>query len=561
MFYHFAQQFSHNCALYEIATGETVTYAELDERIDALAAKIIRDRRRLVFIAASNSIAVVAFYLACLRCRCPVYLFDPAKNIDALIERYKPNIIAYPDNNSFETHYEAVPAMNEALALLLSTSGSTGTPKFVKLSSTNIHSNAESIAQYLNIDCHHRALGHLRLFYSYGLSVLHSHLAVGASVYLSNDGAMDENFWLSIARFNLSSFAGVPFTFQSLRRSGLNLAHYPSLKYLSQAGGKLAPEDVIHWATECERNRMQFFVMYGQTEAAPRISYLPPQLCRAHPDAIGVAIPGGTLSLINAAGQEIPGNDVEGELCYHGPNVMMGYAESATDLAEGSHVGKLLTGDIASRNALGLYKIVGRRSRFIKPLGIRINLDDIERYVDQLCPGTVCTGSDEDIVLAGTSNSLKGKVAQIASHAGLPGAFFTVVKVPEIPRLSNGKTDYNSIKALAARSGGVYVQSSTAATRLSAAFSFAFLKSWAAEAGQLVGLGERSASVREIFSRVFVIHETEVDMNASFKDYGGDSMKYVSASIELESLLGYLPENWEDQSVEALESVRFAGAM
>ncbi len=264
------------------------------------------------------------------------------------------------------------------LALLLSTSGSTGSPKLVRISRRNLLANAGAIVDYLGLSETDRAITSLPLHYCYGLSVLHSHLLAGASVVLTDASVVDPCFADALRNHGVTSLAGVPHTFEMLEHAGADRVGVPSLRLLTQAGGRMAPDAVTRWTARAETWGARFYVMYGQTEATARMAFLPPELAVRRPAAIGRAIPGGELRLEPVDGQP----DDVGELVYRGPNVMMGYAERPDDLAEGALLDELRTGDLARFHADdGVFEIVGRRSRFVKPFGLRIDLDLIEQAV------------------------------------------------------------------------------------------------------------------------------------------------------------------------------------
>ena len=217
-----------------------------------------------------------------------------------------------------------------------------------------------------------RAITTLPLHYCYGLSVLHSHLLAGASVVLTDASVVDPCFADALRDHGVTNLAGVPHTFEMLERAGADRVRVPSLRLLTQAGGRMSPDAVTRWTARAETWGARFYVMYGQTEATARMAFLPPELAVRRPAAIGRAIPGGELRLEPVDGQP----DDVGELVYRGPNVMMGYAQHPDDLAEGALLDELRTGDLARFHADdGVFEIVGRRSRFVKPFGLRIDLD------------------------------------------------------------------------------------------------------------------------------------------------------------------------------------------
>ena len=197
----------------------------------------------------------------------------------------------------------------------------------------------------------------------------------------------------------VTALAGVPYTYELFDRCGFMDKPLPALRTLTQAGGRLPAESVRRYADWAAARGVAFFVMYGQTEATARMAYLPPDRLAAHPDCIGVAIPGGSFSLIDGDGSEIAAAGTPGELVYRGPNVMMGYAADAADLARGAEVEALATGDIAERTADGLYRIVGRTSRFCKPFGLRISLDEVEAALRRHGWRGVAAGDDSLIAI------------------------------------------------------------------------------------------------------------------------------------------------------------------
>jgi long-chain acyl-CoA synthetase len=179
------------------------------------------------------------------------------------------------------------------LSLLLSTSGTTGSPKFVRLSESNLVSNAESIARYLELGPGERSMAHLPLHYSYGLSVLNSHLRAGATVVLSRAGLLQPAFWRVMAQERCTSLAGVPYTFSMLTRLRFERMSLPCLRTLTSAGGALDMASVLRYDSLMKGRAGRLFVMYGQTEATARMSYLPPECLPEKAGSVGVAIPGG----------------------------------------------------------------------------------------------------------------------------------------------------------------------------------------------------------------------------------------------------------------------------
>ena len=543
MFFDNLDKFGGSVAVYDSGSGVNVTYAEL-EGLVSTRVKQLGDKRRLVFVEAHNSLQSVVDYIACLRGRHVVYLLDNLKSekVESLIRLYNPNILINSDGDIQRINDEVI-ELHQDLALLLSTSGSTGSPKFVKLSQKNIQSNAESICEYLELTESDSALSHLKLHYSYGISILNSHLQVGASVILTSHTVIDDGFWAVFNQYKATSFAGVPYTFETLLHNDFTAKDYPSLRYVTQAGGKLESGLVKQFSGMLSKYEVKFFVMYGQTEAAPRISYLPPDLVEEFPGVIGKSIPGGELYIIDDNGDKITEEDRAGELVYSGPNVMMGYAIDAMGLSVDETPDRLLTGDIACRTKFDLFYMVGRTSRFVKPFGVRVNLDEVQSYIKLSHPQSAVTGDDKIIIIALLkSNEVNADniTSDLSNKYALPKAMFSIVFYDDLPLLSSGKYDYKTILSGA----GVSVPAKPSI------FSLIINK-----VADILELNDNE------WSTVLVLYQTilsssNVTKDDSFSELESDSLSFVSLSIELENMLGAdLPQGWVNQSIECLDSI------
>ena len=340
--------------------------------------------------------------------------------------------------------------MNEKLAVCLTTSGSTGSPKFVKLSYKNIRSNAESIAEYLEIDCNERPITSLPMHYSYGLSVINSHLLKGATILLTSFSVTQREFWSFLKENNATSIAGVPYTYELLKTLRFMQMDLPSLKTMTQAGGKLKAEFVKEYVDFAKQTGRKFFVMYGQTEATARMSYLPWEKAAEKYSSMGIAIPKGKFSLIDVNGNTIEESDVDGELVYEGPNVSLGYAESRADLAKGDeNHGVLHTGDVARRDADGYYYITGRMKRFVKVWGNRCNLDAIEQLAKSVFADVACVGEDDHIVIVTTKEGIQNELLNLLTRkTGFNSSAFQIIFMDAIPKNESGKVQYAKLKEM-----------------------------------------------------------------------------------------------------------------
>lgn len=513
----------------------SVDYAELAERVTARR-EDLGTGRRLVFLAGSNTVETVVTYLAALAAGHPVLLAAPdadgGAGLDALAGRYAPDLIvrtgAGPGDVTIESRGDGSRhEFHPELAVLASTSGSTGSPKLVRLSRRNVLANARSIAEYLRLTPDDRAATTLPLHYCYGLSVVNSHLAVGGSLLLTDRSVVDRGFWTDFDAHEATSIAGVPYTYELLESTDFVRRSHPTLRYVTQAGGRLAPERVRRLARLGAERGFELFVMYGQTEATARMAYLPPELAESAAGAIGVPIPGGRFRIDEAVGGGAPG---EGELVYSGPNVMMGYAESPADLARGPELAELRTGDLARRRDDGLYEITGRLSRFVKSFGLRLDLDRIERLLahDGIDARTV--GLDERLaVFVRDERSVRRARDSVARIAGLPPHAFDVHAIAEFPRTANGKPDHAALRAHAS---------------LLRATDGAPSAPHAADA--VVGL-------RDLYAEL--LGRPDATPDDSFTTLDGDSLNYVELALQLEARLGELPTDWPSRSIRDLSEL------
>lgn len=437
------RRFANSVAV--VTADREVSYSELSEfsqtQSNALRAG------DLVAIMGSNTLGAIAAYVACQQFGCPVLLIDAQldrSRLERIFDRYQVSVAYTGTWNRLRTDG---PRLNPELGLLLSTSGSTGDPKFVRLSRSAMLANAKSIVDYLHLSATDRSITSLPFHYSYGLSVVHSHLLVGGSIVVADMPVTQREFWEVVRTRGVSNIAGVPVMYDWMRRLRIERLELPSLRMLTQAGGRLAPDSVRWWAETAERKRWQFFVMYGQTEATARMAYLPPGLAVSRPDSIGLPIPGGTFTLVGDAGEQINEIEREGELVYTGANVMMGYAMGATDLALGDELGGVLhTGDLAVRDSEGFYRIVGRRSRFLKVFGKRLALDHLERLLADRGLPAIVTGRDECIVVvAGDAQAADAAATAVIELAGVHRSVVNPLPMAETPRTSSGKLNYAEI--------------------------------------------------------------------------------------------------------------------
>lgn len=526
--------------------GEQLSYGELADRADAFAARL-GSTRSLLAIEAENCIDAMVAYLGALRGGHVVMLLPAGQqdHLDRVLAGYAPHWVYSRCGADWTLASHGTPRQGELhpeLALLLSTSGSTGAVKFVRLSRENVAANAASIADYLGIQPEDRALTTLPFHYSYGLSVVNSHLLLGATVLVTQRSVVDRALWSFFDEQRGTSLAGVPYTYELLDSAGFDRLDLPHLRILTQAGGRLPREKVLRYATLARDRGWEFFVMYGQTEATARMAYLPPADVLDFPDCIGRAIPGGRFALVDEQGREITACDTEGELVYEGPNVMLGYALSRDDLAKGREIEKLATGDMATVNQRGLYRITGRRSRFLKLFGLRIGLDELESQLEREGLAAVCGGTDAALVVLTLQRGAAPAIARLlAERCKLPASVIDVREVGDYPLLPSGKVDYRAIAALAAQKGTG--AAATPAKRLAERLRDA-KKRWFPMSG---------GSIRAQYAAMF--SGRAIADSDSFVSLGGDSLTFVEAAMGVEDVLGHLPDGWQEMSVAQLERI------
>jgi len=426
-------------ALHDVAAERSWTYADLARDVLRCAASLAGPARSLVACLCRVDAQSVIGYLGALAAGHAVMVIDAgtdAVTIRRLLDLYQAEYVLNGDAR--ERLSGPGRPLHDELALLLSTSGSTGSPKYVRLSGRALDANAKQIVEALDIGPGERAAQVLPLHYSYGLSVLNSHLLAGACVVLPGTSLVRRRFWEVMKERGCTSLAGVPYTYAILARIGFENFILPDLRTLTQAGGRMEPTAVLAFGRHMAERDGRLVVMYGQTEATARIACLPPDRVLDKPDRVGLSVPGGHLSIAD-----------DGELIYLGPNVMLGYARRREDLARGDdNRGRLATGDLARVDDEGLYSIVGRKRRIAKLSGQRVNLDELETMLAR--HGTVAAlESADQLILARAACEAAPDRHELSQRASelihVPSRFIRVLDVSRLPRTSSGKVDYAAL--------------------------------------------------------------------------------------------------------------------
>jgi long-chain acyl-CoA synthetase len=426
--------------------------------------------RPLVFVVTKNCVESLAGYIGLIRRGAVVALVNHTIHETLflnLIDKFKPRFIYQPSGflNHIDNWREVYRFRSYALlqsgqdfdykidentSLLLSTSGSTGSPEVVRLTDRNILSNTSSIADYLHISSKDKAITTMPMSYSYGLSIINSHLYMGASVILTEASVMNRRFWSLLNECAVTTFGGVPYIYEMLSKLKFAQMNVPSIEYITQAGGKLNQTLLKEFSQISKDKSIQFIAMYGQTEATARMSYLPYDKLSTKLGSIGIAIPGGDFWLEDENGGQIQATDIPGELVYRGDNVSLGYAKDYCDLEKGDvNKGILKTGDVALKDQDGYYYIVGRKKRFLKLFGNRINLDELEQKIRNIGHECACGGTDENLKIFSTDPEADRQIEKYLIellHINKTG--FSIVNIEIIPRNHSGKILYAQLEGL-----------------------------------------------------------------------------------------------------------------
>lgn len=446
--------------------GEFITYGRLYQEGNQLASAI--GDRCLVFSLCSNTIGSVLGYTAFIENRIVPVMLSAQLDEDLLhnlLDEYKPSYVWAPKSRLFsdmeevysaydymllKTSYTEKYPLNDELALLLTTSGSTGSPKFVRQSYKNIETNTRQIVEYLRITADERPITTLPMNYTYGLSIINTHLSVGATILLTDKALMQKEFWTFLREGQATSISGVPYTYEMLDKLRFFRMDLPYLRCMTQAGGKLSLELHKRFAQYAQENAKRFIVMYGACEATARMGYLPAEKSLEKYGSCGIAIPNGKFYLLDVNDEIINEPDVEGELIYEGDNVTLGYAECGADLIKGDKRGGVLhTGDMAKRDSEGFYFITGRKKRFLKIYGNRVNLDEIDRLIKVGFDNMDCAsaGVDDRMYIFVTEDGVDEAVRKyISEKTKLNPSAFKVIKIDEIPKNESGKILYKALE-------------------------------------------------------------------------------------------------------------------
>ncbi len=444
--------------------GYSLTYGALAEEMTKFAQII--PARAILFILCRNTVGAMTGYLGAIeKTAVPLTLSDAIDRalLDRLMETYTPAYLWIPSERKEEfegedlysafgytllaTGNEIYPVHDE-LQFLMTTSGSTGSPKLVRYKKGNLLANARNVAAAFGWTQKERPVCDLGMQYTMGLNVINTHLYVGATVLLTTYNLFSAEFWDYVKENRATNFTGVPFSYDILFRLHFDRMDLPYLTTFSEGGGKLTDARFRQMAEYAEKTGKRFIASFGTTETSARMACLPAELAMEKTGSIGRAIPEGRLFLVDENGNELTEAIAEGELCYEGPNVTMGYALCKEDLLkEDEFRGEYHTGDLARRDEDGCYYVTGRLSRVLKLLSYRVSLDECERLIQQeFGIECACSGNDQRMLIYLTDGSFRSRVIDfISEKTHLFKTLFKVIPVDAILRNDSGKIRYKEM--------------------------------------------------------------------------------------------------------------------
>lgn len=442
--------------------GRKVSYEEL--WIAAEKMKKTVAARSLLFILCDNSFETLSFYFKTMYIKAVPLLLS--SNIDYnklkdLINIYKPEFVWVKKKQGFhegigvlETNEHELRKMdvekkllNKDLGLLLMTSGSTGNSRIVRISYRNIKTSIKAGLGILPINKDDRYITALAMNFTYGLAFLHIHWYVGATVLATNHGVFTNKFWDFFEKEKPTNFAGVSHTYKILKSCGFLKCHYPYLRFINQGGDKM-PVDLLKQFIHALPD-VEFYTLYGQTEGTV---FLCGHNCSTITNSTILTSVGKPLGDCKVEIRDKDSSGI-GEIYVLGDTVSMGYADTVQDLELGDvNNGVLATGDLGNVDKEGNVYIQGRRSRFLKLMGTRVNLDDIEVYVKQLNPDLecACSGEDDNLTIYHTNKDLDFREMQnhVSEFIHMNEGVIKVRYIDMIPKTLSGKIDYGKLKNL-----------------------------------------------------------------------------------------------------------------
>ena len=456
------KKYKKNTAL--ISENKHISFIELENYSNDLAKNF--EKENLMFLICENNIESILFYLSSIKKKCALVLLEKnitGVNLNNLISKYQPRYIFINKKNNYnfskfnkkkiymnyvlmENKKKIKIKLNKDLKILISTSGTTGNPKYIKLTKQNIDSNTLSILKFLKINKNDTTITTLPMNYVYGLSIINTHLFVGAKIVLNDYSVLDKKFWSSLIDNKITNINGVPYLYEILDKIKFLEKDLSSIRFFTQAGAKMGKEMQKKLIDFCLKNKKKIFFMYGAAEATARMGYLPWRYAKEKIGSIGKAIPGGKFWLEDKNRKKIKQNKKIGELIYSGKNVSSGYAKNYHDLYKNNESDILRTGDFAKRDEDGFYYLLGRSDKFIKIQGNRLNLEDIEIYTSSFGIKTVCKLNKKNKITIFIEKNIDEKMLlkKIKDKITIHPSNFLIKKINKFPINKNLKISYNN---------------------------------------------------------------------------------------------------------------------
>ncbi|WP_417430128.1 AMP-binding protein [Kiloniella sp.] len=454
------QKNAHKIALVDTIDGSCATYNDILSCRTKIIKYFGKNKNNLIFYQPQNTLISAKFILALLSTDNTLCLVPPKIGNDILndyIDNFSPDFIFSNKENTPSagsyTHceHEIIPntelyipktssplPIDKNIRLLLTTSGSTGSSKFVQLTEENISSNVSSVERSMMITDRDIPYCHLPFHYSYGLSVLISHARAGAKLVVTSSTLMEKPFWKDIDRYQCTFFPAVPFHIETILKFGLERLRIPSVRKFSVAGGALDKEKQATFLKQLTRDS-DFFVMYGQTEASPRITSFN---LKHYPEKIGSV--GKPLN-----NTEILITPTEHEIILTGPSVMRGYAADRKSLSPDQEpITKLSTGDLGYIDKDEFLYITGRKKRIAKIYGHRISLEDIEQKLSLCSPCILLEGNNLLHAFYHEDDKEDELDKLFKNNYNFPGKQIQFHLISEFPRQESGKVDFQKLHKL-----------------------------------------------------------------------------------------------------------------
>lgn len=459
-FFENLDRFGDNQALV-CENGVRYTYTELERQVSRFADCVFCPERKLAFLVTSNCEESVWGYIGLIRAGVVPLMIGKKVSYElfqTLLNYYHPAWVwaeesyfcynpQYRHGNYVLSKMDSVPYdIHPDLCVLHTTSGSTGSPKCVRQSKANVEYMSALTAKYLGLTEHDSMISTLPMNYGYGTNSLQIHLRVGAKIIMTENSILSREFWETFRREKATNFGGVVFTYDMLQKMHISTMELPSLRFLTQAGGKFEKNAIEKFLPPMQAKGVDLTVFYGQTEGTCFMSIVPPEKALEKAGTIGVPYDGLTFSIIDDDGNSVKKPHTRGELVIDGPAICMGYAEKCEELNLGDEWhGHLVTGDYVTVDEDGYYTIVGRKKRFLKIHGERVSLDEIEGLLRERGYNNACKGKDDHVEIYTTENDLDKVMTDINNLTAINRECLSVFRVTEIPRNEAGKVQYAAL--------------------------------------------------------------------------------------------------------------------